>query len=42
MRGVAEALAEALPNGQARILGGQGHDIELAVLGPMLLGFLRQ
>jgi pimeloyl-ACP methyl ester carboxylesterase len=42
MRAAAEALSEALPNGQARILDGQGHDIEPAVLGPVLLAFLRQ
>ena len=42
MRAAAEALAEALPNGQARILEGQSHDIEPVVLGPVLQAFLRQ
>jgi hypothetical protein len=34
MRAGAEALADTLPNGQARILEGQTHDIEPSVLGP--------
>jgi pimeloyl-ACP methyl ester carboxylesterase len=40
MRAAAQALAEALPNGTARILEGQGHDIEPLVLGPVLEAFL--
>ena len=38
----AEALAEALPNGQAHILEGQTHDIVPSVLGPVLHAFLAQ
>lgn len=40
MRDAALALADALPNGHARILEGLGHDIEPAVLGPVLEAFL--
>jgi len=40
MRAAAHALADALPNGQARILEGQGHDLEPSVLGPVLHPFL--
>ena len=40
MRVTAQALADALPNGQARILDGQTHDIEPPVLGPVLAAFL--
>jgi pimeloyl-ACP methyl ester carboxylesterase len=40
MRVTAQALADALPNGQARILAGQTHDIEPSVLGPVLEAFL--
>ena len=40
MRVTAQALADALPNGQARILEGQTHDIVPAVLGPVLEAFL--
>jgi pimeloyl-ACP methyl ester carboxylesterase len=36
----AHALAAALPDGQASILEGQGHDLEPAVLGPVLATFL--
>ena len=42
MRAAAQALADALPNGQARILEGQSHDIEPSVLGPVLQAFLAQ
>jgi hypothetical protein len=42
MRAAAEALVDALPNGEVRILEGQTHDIEPSVLGPMLDGFLVQ
>jgi pimeloyl-ACP methyl ester carboxylesterase len=38
----ARALADALPNGQARILEDQTHDIEPSVLGPVLKAFLAQ
>jgi pimeloyl-ACP methyl ester carboxylesterase len=36
----AHALAAALPNGRASVLEGQGHDLEPAVLGPVLATFL--
>jgi pimeloyl-ACP methyl ester carboxylesterase len=36
MRAAAQALADVLPNGEARILEGQSHDIEPSVLGPVL------
>jgi pimeloyl-ACP methyl ester carboxylesterase len=39
MRESAQALADALPNGEARFLDGQGHDVDPAVLGPVLKGF---
>jgi pimeloyl-ACP methyl ester carboxylesterase len=42
MRVTAQALADALPHGEARILDGQTHDIEPAVLGPVLAAFLAQ
>jgi hypothetical protein len=42
MRAAAHALADALPNGHARILEGLGHDIEPSVLGPVLETFLAQ
>jgi alpha-beta hydrolase superfamily lysophospholipase len=40
MRAAAEALADALPHGRARILEGQTHDIVPSVLGPVLEEFL--
>jgi pimeloyl-ACP methyl ester carboxylesterase len=40
MRAAAEALAAALPAGQAHIFDGQGHDIEPAVVGPVVATFL--
>ena len=40
MRVTANALADALPDGQARILEDQTHDIEPSVLGPVLEAFL--
>jgi pimeloyl-ACP methyl ester carboxylesterase len=40
MRAAAQALADVLPNGEARILEGQTHDIEPSVLGPVLERFL--
>ena len=42
MRGAAEALANALPNGQARMLEGHTHDIVPSALGPVLKEFLAQ
>ena len=40
MRAAAHALATAMPNGQARILEDQTHDIDPSVLGPALEAFL--
>ena len=40
MRAAAEALADALPQGQAHILKGQMHDMVPSVLGPVLEEFL--
>ena len=42
MRAAAQALAEVLPNGQAHVLEGLGHDIEPSALGPVLEEFLVQ
>jgi pimeloyl-ACP methyl ester carboxylesterase len=39
MRETAQALAEALPNGQTRILEGQEHNVDPAVLAPALAHF---
>jgi pimeloyl-ACP methyl ester carboxylesterase len=39
MRQTAQKLAEALPNGQARFLEGQGHDVDPAVLASVLKEF---
>jgi pimeloyl-ACP methyl ester carboxylesterase len=39
MRETAQALAEALPNGQLRLLDGQGHDVDRTVLAPVLKEF---
>ncbi|MGH2663469.1 MAG: alpha/beta fold hydrolase [Actinomycetota bacterium] len=39
MRETAEALAKAIPDGQARILEGQGHDVSPTVLAPVLVEF---
>jgi pimeloyl-ACP methyl ester carboxylesterase len=41
MRETAEALAKALPNGQTRNLEGQSHDVDPAVLAPVLAEFFR-
>lgn len=41
MRETAEALAKALPDGQARSLDGQGHDVAPTVLGPVLVEFFK-
>jgi pimeloyl-ACP methyl ester carboxylesterase len=40
MRETAQALADALPDGQARFLDGQGHDVDMTVLAPVLKEFL--
>ncbi|MGH2657581.1 MAG: alpha/beta fold hydrolase [Actinomycetota bacterium] len=40
MRDTATTLAEALPHGEARLLDGQGHDVDPEVLAPALKGFL--
>jgi len=39
MRETAEALAKALPDGHARILDGQGHDVDPKVLAPVMAEF---
>ena len=39
MRETAQALADALPDGQVRFLDGQGHDVDMTVLAPVLKGF---
>jgi pimeloyl-ACP methyl ester carboxylesterase len=39
MRQTAETLASALPDGQVRILEGQGHDVDPRVLAPVLTEF---
>ncbi|MGH2710853.1 MAG: alpha/beta fold hydrolase [Actinomycetota bacterium] len=39
MRETAAALADAIPNGQVRLLDGQGHDVDPAVLVPVLVEF---
>jgi pimeloyl-ACP methyl ester carboxylesterase len=39
MRQTAETLAAALPDGQVRILVGQGHDVDPGVLAPVLTEF---
>jgi pimeloyl-ACP methyl ester carboxylesterase len=39
MRETAQTLAEALPEGQARILEGQGHDVDPAAVAPALKEF---
>jgi len=41
MRDTAQALAEALPDAQTRMLEGQGHNVDPAVLGPVLVGFFK-
>jgi pimeloyl-ACP methyl ester carboxylesterase len=40
MRDTASALADALPNGKAHFLEGQGHDVDMTVLAPVLKDFL--
>ena len=39
MRETAQALADALPHGQVRFLDGQGHNVDPAVLAPVLAEF---
>lgn len=39
MRDTAQALAAALPDGEARLLDGQGHDVDMTVLAPVLKEF---
>lgn len=39
MRETAQALAEAIPDGRAHLLDDQGHDVDPAVLAPVLVGF---
>ena len=39
MRETARALADALPKGEVRFLDGQGHDVDMSVLGPVLRAF---
>ena len=39
MRQTAQSLADALPDGQVRFLEGQGHDVDPAVLAPVLVEF---
>jgi pimeloyl-ACP methyl ester carboxylesterase len=41
MRQTATALADAIPEGEVRFLEGQGHDVDPAVLGPVLVEFFR-
>jgi pimeloyl-ACP methyl ester carboxylesterase len=42
MRETARALADALPRGQSRMLDGQTHDVDDAVLAPVLKAFFRR
>jgi hypothetical protein len=39
MRDTAQALANALPQGQTRMLEGQGHNVDAAALAPALKEF---
>ena len=41
MRETAEALGRALPDGQVRLLDGQGHNVDDAVLAPVLVEFFK-
>jgi pimeloyl-ACP methyl ester carboxylesterase len=41
MRETAQALADALPDGQVRFLDGQGHNVDMTVLAPVLKEFFR-
>jgi pimeloyl-ACP methyl ester carboxylesterase len=40
MRESAQALADAIPNGEVRFLDGQGHDVDPTILAPALKEFL--
>jgi pimeloyl-ACP methyl ester carboxylesterase len=40
MRETAQALADSLPDGQVRFLDGQGHNVDMTVLAPVLKEFL--
>jgi pimeloyl-ACP methyl ester carboxylesterase len=40
MRETAQALADAIPDGQVRFLEGQGHDVDMTVLAPVLKEFI--
>jgi pimeloyl-ACP methyl ester carboxylesterase len=40
MRETAQALADAIPDGQVRFLDGQGHNVDPTVLAPALKEFL--
>ena len=42
MRDTARALADALPNGSVTLLDGQGHDVDPAVLAPVLVEFFTE
>jgi pimeloyl-ACP methyl ester carboxylesterase len=39
MRDTAQALADAIPAGEARFLDGQGHDVDMTILAPVLADF---
>ena len=39
MRATATALADAIPDGEARFLDGQGHNVDMTVLAPVLKEF---
>ena len=39
MRDTAQALADALPDGEVRFLDGQGHNVDPTVLAPALKEF---
>ena len=40
MRETAQALADAIPDGEVRFLDGQGHNVDPTVLAPALKEFL--
>ena len=42
MRDTASVLADAIPNGEARFLDGQGHDVDMTVLAPVLIEFFNR
>ncbi|HEV8652943.1 MAG TPA: alpha/beta hydrolase [Actinomycetes bacterium] len=41
MRDTAQALADALPDAQPRTLEGQGHNVDPAVIAPVLVEFFK-